>query len=421
MMLTVQILALLAFLFCSGFFSSSEVSLFSLSSMKVKAFKNDADWRKRLVYKLLSSPRDLLVTIIMLNTIVNILIQNVTSSIFGDLAGWTLTIAVPLALTLVFGEVVPKSIGMAHNAAISYRVAPFLNAAQRFFLPIRRLLIAITSVISRLMFFFLKSEEEISFDELQHALKTSRHYGILNEDEAELVRGYLNLQESQVKELMRPREEVLFYDLEEPLSKLIHLFVDQECSRLPVCKESLDNVVGMISSQAFFLNREKLQKPLDILPLIKKPFFIPEGTSAEALLKQMYDREESLALVVDEYGSISGLIALEDLVEKVIGEIADARDSKSRYTRSGEDVIIASGKLELSEFEEVFGQSLPSENNMVTIGGWLTERIGDIPKTGTKYTAEGFLFHVLAADSKRVRRIYIRKLKPAHTRKKEGS
>jgi putative hemolysin len=419
MILTFQILALLLLLFCSAFFSSSEVALFSLSSMKVKAFKTHADKRKQLVSKLLSSPRDLLVTIIMFNIIINILIQNVTSSIFGDFSGWALNVAVPLALTLVFGEVIPKSIGMANNLAISYRVAPFLEATQRFFLPIRKILIALTGFLSRLFFFFLKSEEEISLDEMQHALKASRHYGILNEDEAELVRGYLNLKESQVKELMRPREEVLFYDLDEPLSKLIHLFVDQECSRIPVCKQSLDNVVGVITSQAFFIHREKLQRPHDLSSLLQKPLFVPEAMSAEVLLRNMYHRQESLALVVDEYGSISGLIALEDLVERVIGQIADARDEKSRYTRSGEDVIIASGKLELSEFEEIFGESLTSENNVVTIGGWLTERMGDIPKTGTKCTIAGFLFHVLAADAKRVRRVYIRKLKSTPPRKKE--
>ncbi len=379
--------------------------------MKVKSFKTDPDKRKQLVATLLATPRDLLVTIIILNVIINILIQNITSSIFGNFSGWMLNIGVPLVLTLVFGEVVPKSIGMANNASISYRVAPFLYSAQRFFLPIRRCLTSFTSFLSRFFFFFLKSEEEISFDELQHALKTSRHFGILNEDEAELVRGYLILQESQVKELMRPREEVLYFDLEEPLSKLVHLFVDQECSRIPVCKESLDDVMGIITSQFFFLNREKLQEKQDLIPLLKKPMFVHEGMSAEILLRQMYDRKESLAMVVDEYGSISGLIALEDLVEKVVGEIADARDIKSRYTRSGEDIIIASGKMELFEFEEIFGTSLPSQNNMVTIGGWLTEQMGDIPKTGVKYTAFGFLFHVLAADAKRVRRIYIRRLK----------
>jgi putative hemolysin len=418
---TLLILLLFLFLFCSGFFSSSEVALFSLSSMKVKAFKNDADPRKQLVAKLLASPRDLLVTIIMLNIVINIMIQNVTSSLFGDYSGWMLNVGVPLVLTLVFGDVIPKSIGMANNAAISYRVAPFLQAAQRFFLPFRTVLTGVTSIVSRILFFFLKSEEEISFDELQHALKTSRHFGILNEDEAELVRGYLILQESQVKEQMRPREEVLFYDIEEPLSKLIHLFVDQECSRIPVCRESLDNILGIMSSQSYFLNRETLQHTSQLIPLLKKPYFVPEGMSAEVLLRQMYDKEESLALAVDEYGSISGLIALEDLVEKVVGEIADARDEKSRYTRSGEDVIIASGKMEVAELEELFGVYLPSENHMVSVGGWLTEQMGDIPKTGVKYNAHGLLFHVLGSDAKRVRRIYIRKLSSASPRKKETS
>lgn len=412
------ILLLLCFLILSGFFSSSEVALFSLSSMKVKAFKSSAEKNKQLVAELLASPRDLLVTIIILNVIVNILIQNVTSSIFGDFSGWALNVGVPLALTVVFGEVIPKSIGLAHNTALSPRAAPILNVAQKVLYPLRQVLTGMTTYVSRLMFFFLRKEEEISIDELQHALKTSRTYGILNEDEAELVRGYLNLQESQVKELMRPREEVIFFDIDEPLSKLIHLFVDQECSRIPVCRENLDNVVGMITSQILFLNREKITSTEALLTFLKKPLFIPESISANILLRQMYDREESIAMVVDEYGSISGLIALEDLVETVVGEIADARDEKSRYTRSGEDIMIASGKMELSEFEEIFGVALPSENNMVTLGGWLSEQMNDIPKTGTKYVAHDFLFHVLAADVKRVRRVYIRRLKSVQPKKK---
>lgn len=178
--------------------------------MKVKAFKTDPDPRKQLVGKLVSSPRDLLVTIIMFNIIINIMIQNISSTIFGDFSGWIFSVGVPLALTLVFGEVIPKSIGLANNVAISYRVAPFLYTSQRLFYPLRKALIAVTGVVSRVLFFFLKNEEEISADELQHALMTSRQYGILNEEEAELIRGYLKLQDSHVNELQRPREEILF-------------------------------------------------------------------------------------------------------------------------------------------------------------------------------------------------------------------
>ncbi|HEY2810671.1 MAG TPA: hemolysin family protein [Rhabdochlamydiaceae bacterium] len=406
-LLIVFLASLIAF---SAFFSASEAALFSLPSTKVKVFRTDKDPRKQLVAQILSTPRDLLITIIILNVIVNILIQNVTSSIFGDFSGWLFTILTPLVLTVVFGEVFPKSIGLANNVAFSYRVAPILNRAQKLLLPLRRVLGEVTNIVSRILFFYLKPEEEISSDELRHALKTSRSFEILNEEEAELVRGYLHLQEAQVRDSMRPREEVIFYNLEDPLSKLIHLFVDQECSRIPVCRENLDKVLGVITGQLFFLHRDKINKPEDILPILVKPFFVPESTPASILIRQMYNRRESLALVVDEYGSISGLIALEDLVETVIGEIADARDTKSHYTRSGNDILIASGKLELSEFEEIFGVTLPSENNRVTLGGWLTEQLGDIPKPGTKATLHGFFFHVLAADVKRVRMVYVRKL-----------
>ncbi len=405
------IVLLCILLFISGFFSASETSLFSLSSLKVKAFKTNSDPKKRLVSELLSSPRDLLVTIIMVNIAVNILIQNVSSSLFGEKSNWLLNVGVPLALTLVLGDVVPKSIGLVNNAQISYRVAPIMYFFQRMLRPIRAALVAVTSVIARVLFFFLKKEEEISIDELQHALKTSRQYGVLQAEEAELIRGYLALQESTVKERMRPREEVLFFNLDEPLSRLVHLFVDQECSRIPVCKEGLDQILGVMTSRQFFIHRESIASVDDLPPILEKPFFVPETVAAKVLLRQFYDRQESFAIVVDEYGSVSGLISLEDLVETVIGEIADRRDEKNLYTLSGDDVIIASGKMELSDLEKIFDIPFISKNNMVTVGGYLTEKMGDIPKSGSKLITDDCLFHVLAADPTRVRRVYIRRMR----------
>ncbi len=394
----------------SAVFSASETALFSLSSMQIQAFRKSKKVKKQLVAKLLDSPRDLLITLIMINVIVNILVQNVMSSIFGNVSGWALSVGAPLALTLTFGEFIPKSIGIANNVRFSPRVSRFLVWGKKLFFPFRVVLIRITAVVSRVLFFFLKEEKEISTDELQHALRASRARGVLAEDEAELMRGYLHLQDSTAKEFLRPREEVLFFEMDEPIFKLIHLFVDQECTRIPVCEGDVDNIIGIITSGQFFLHRESLKKSGDIRPLFKKPFFVPETTSAKALLDQMYEKQESLAIVVDEYGAFSGLITLEDLVEAVVGEIFDRRDEKARYTRSGEDVIIASGKLEIKELEYLFDVALKSENLMVTIGGWLTEQLGDIPKSGYKHTYKNLLFHVLSSDEKRVRRLYIRRL-----------
>jgi len=260
----------------------------------------------------------------------------------------------------------------------------------------------------------LRQEKTISIDELQHALKNSKDRGVLLPEETELIRGYLHLKEAMVKELMRPREEVIFFPITDPLHRLVHLFVDQECTRIPLCNGGLDQLIGIVSTQMFFQNRSSIAESKDLLQIVKKPFFVPESMKGEVLLRQFYDKRETMAVVVDEYGSISGIIALEDLVEEVIGEISDRRDQEAFFTRSGHDVIIASGKLELSEIEDIFGIVLKSENLMVTIGGWLTEQIGDIPKPGTKYHTKELFFHVLSSDATRVRRIYIRKIAQKH-------
>jgi len=398
-------------IFLSGFFSCSEAAFFSLSITQIKTFKNDANPRRRLIANLLSQPRDLLVTIFMLNTLVNILLQNVVSHMFGDFGHWLLKVGVPLVLTLVFGEIIPKYLGLQNNVSFSYRVVPIISKAQSWLGPIRRAIIEITTPISRLMFFFLKKDESISREELEHVIKTSEEHGVFDENERDLVFGYLELQESNVKELMHPRGDIVFYDIEDPITKLTHLFINDEISQLPVCENSLDNILGIISAKQFFLNRDKINTPQDIIPIISKPFYFPETTPARLLLRKFNEKGEDMALVVDEYGSISGLITQKDLIEIVIGEITNLKDKKELYTRAGKNEIIASGKLELEEFNEFFKVELQSPGNMVTIGGWLTERLGEIPKSGTKYEIENFLFQILSATPNRIRRLYIRKLK----------
>ncbi|MBF5058629.1 hemolysin family protein [Candidatus Neptunochlamydia vexilliferae] len=409
--MTFLIILLAVLIFTSGFLSASETALFSLSSMKVRAFRQGEDKRGHLIARLLSQPRKLLVTILMLNVVMNILVQNVVSGLFGSLTSWTLTVGIPLLLTLIFGEVIPKSIAYPKNTWIAYQAAPFLRGVEWLLKPLRDAITWVTTWISKFFFFYLRREKEIAIEELKLALRTSQEKGAVTTEEAKLVRGYLNLEEDLVKELMCPRNEVLFFDINRPLEELIHLFVDEECTRIPVCNGDLENVLGIMTSGSFFLHRDRFKRTHDIVPFLRKPHFVPESMLSRALLKQFYKLEETLVMVVDEYGSISGLITLEDLVETVVGQIVDRRDEKSHYTRPSEEIVIASGKLELIEFEEIFDYHLESPNNMATIGGWLTEELGDIPKSGTKIERHGFLFHVLASDVNRVRRVYIRRLK----------
>ncbi len=395
----------------SGFLSLSQIALFSLSSTEIKVYRTSTDPRKQLIATLLSRPRDLLVTLLMSDIAANILVQNSAASLFGEQASWWYKVGVPLALTLLIGEVFPKTLALPNKKKISYAVAPFIDRLVRFLGPIRVITTTITAQLSRFLFFFLRKEKEISPEELHHVLRTSERHGILTREEAEIIDGYLALEDYSIRERMRPRDEIYFYELSEPLSKLIFLFSEKGCTRIPVCLGDLQNLQGILTARAFFLHRNHINDPKDLLNYLVKPVYVPETISSRTLLKQFLKNDKKMAIVVDEYGSISGLITQEDLIELVIGEIIDERDEKIRYTPAGKDVIITSGKFELNEFEELFGVVLPSESNVVTLGGWLTEQLGDIPKSGTKYVWKDFLFQVLSADPNRVRRIYVRRIK----------
>lgn len=401
--------SLLVLTLASGFFSSSEVALFSLSPMKVKAYRNGEDPKKQLIGQLLSKPRDLLVTVFIMNTIVNILLQNVASDMFGQFAGWGLKVGVPLVITLVFGEIIPKNFGLQHNAWLSYHVVNWINFFQKIMSPIRKFVIAVTTPVSRILFFYLRKAEPISKEELKHTLDTSETLGVLTSDESEFIKGYINLHEATVKEVMRPKDDVLYFDVSEPLTKLVYLFVDQRCSRLPICKGGLDNVLGVMTAKGYFTYSERISDSSKLNAYLEKPFFVPENIPAKVVFKKFLETNEHFSLVVDEYGNISGLITSEDICELVVGEILDLRDTKLPYTRAGANEIIAGGRLELNEFSTIFHVELPNPNNLVTLGGWLMEQTGEVPKSGTKFETDQFLFHVLAADPNRVRRIYVRK------------
>lgn len=397
-------------IFVSAYFSSSETALFSLPMTKIKAYKASSSPRHQLIAQLVLEPKNLLVTVFMMNTFANILIQNTTSHMYGENASWIYKVGVPFVLLLFFGEIIPKNVGLQNNVKIANYVAPSIDFLQRFISPIRNLIVRLTAPISKMMFFYLKNEKSISKEEIQHVLKTSEEHGVLHSEEAELVNGYLDLQEATVKELMRPKKDILFYDINEPLSKLMYLFVEQECTRLPVCNKTLDHVLGIITAPRYFLHKKQIKTSRDVTKYLLRPLYVPENTSAKALIRRFDESNQVLALVVDEYGSISGLITREDIVEQVVGDISDLRDTQALYTKSGVNEIIADGLLELDEFNEYFQSDLKSENNLLTIGGWLTEQLGEIPKAGTKVEISGFMFQVLAADPNKIRRLYIRKL-----------
>lgn len=401
------ILVIIVLLSFSAFLSAAETSFFSLSSYTVDAYKGGEDQRHKMIAKLLSHPRELLVTIMIMNIFCSILIQNAVSNLYANTFSWLLKVGLPFILILFFGEILPKSIALMNNKAIAYRIAPFLKVASKILGPFRLFLTKFTGYISKILFFFLRKDQPLSTEEIELILSSSRESGILSSDEYEFIDGYFNLHKVTAKEVMVPKEEILFYNINDPISKLLSMFVDKKLSKIPVCNNSLDKLIGIISARRFFFYQDKISDNGHLPIFLKSPFFIPESTKAFMLFSQLREKDESIAIVVDEYGSIIGMVREEDLVKQLVGAL---KEEGREYSRAGQNEIIASGKLGIDEFESIFDVKLKRKLNS-TIGGWLIEQMEDIPQAGQKYYTERFLFYVLSSSPNKVKRIYVRKLK----------
>ncbi|WP_375793305.1 hemolysin family protein [Chlamydia sp. 12-01] len=409
MISTILILLIICFTLCSGFISLSQIALFSLPTSLISHYKRSRYKKQQLVASLLSHPHHLLITLIFLDIGLNIGIQNCVAILVGDKASWLLIVGFPLALTLILCEILPKAVALPFNTQIASFVAPLILVFTKV---LRPLLYWAISGINYIVQWILSSQklDIIQPQELKEVLQSCKDFGVVNQDESRLLYGYLSLSDCSVKERMKPRQDVLFYDIQTPLDNLYNLFSQQHCSRVPVCNDNLQNLLGICTAKTLLLYGKPLQSSEDLLPLLNKPYYMPETISAKTALCHLAAEDETLGMIIDEYGSIEGLITQEDLFEIVSGEIIDQRSEKVLYTMSGKDVIIAAGTLELSDLSEIFNINLPTNNNSATLGGWLTEQMESIPITGTKLTWNNLMFQVLDAAPNRIRRVYIRKM-----------
>ena len=238
---------ILLFLLASAFCSLSEVAFFSLPASRIRAYRHSQLPRKRQIARLLAQSRELLVTIFLLNTIVNIFVQNISSDLFDRLGeSWLFKVGVPLVLVLIFGELLPKYMGLVYNEQVATFSAPFYEWFQRVTAHIRHYIVHIANFFSRLFFFGMKVEKPLSQAELEHLFETSEDLGIIHKEEVHLLEEVLSLDSRFAKDLMIPRNIMTSYDIEEPLSKLLFYFKEQNLTEVALCRESLDNFIGMV-------------------------------------------------------------------------------------------------------------------------------------------------------------------------------
>ncbi len=396
--------------------SASEVAVFSLSPTQMRDLKERGGTKGQRVIDLLSKPRRLLATILIANNFVNVGVIILSSfAITGMLdmdrmpAHWVFAIQV-IAVTfvlLLLGEVVPKVYATTNPMRVAQLMAGPLIVMRWICTPISSPLVKSTTFLEKR--YRKRMNQNISVDSLGHALELTQDASTTDEEQR-ILRGIVKFGNIDVRQIMRPRTEVVGFSKEFTFKQLIAAIVDSGFSRVPVYDETLDRVVGVLNIKDVLPHLDK--EEFDWHSLLREPYFVPESKKLDDLLKEFQEEKVHLAVVVDEYGGTSGIITLEDVIEEIVGDITDEYDDEDLiYSKLDDRTWVFEGKAPLTDVYRVIGVDgqifEDNRGDSGTLGGFVLELTGRIPKKGERVDLRNFTFVVEASDNKRVRRVKI--------------
>ena len=317
-------------------------------------------------------------------------------------AGWFFLIAV--AVFFVAFDYLPRLLNAVDRKAVIRFFLPF-------FPPVLALAAPLILLIRRLQKEPLDEEiREASEGEIETFIDEATEEGIIEEQESELLKSVVEFGDTVVREVMTPRGEIVGIRRGATFGELRRRILQEKYSRLPVYRERLDNIEGLVHVKDLiaFCEDEHANEAID--PIVRAAYFVPESMKVAALLKEFKKRHQKMALVVDEHGGVAGLVTLEDLIEEIVGEIRDEydQDEEAPVTLLGPGEYIVSGNANVGDLEEAVGQNL-SDADMITAGGLITHHLGRLPKRGETLDFKGLKIEILEADSKRVKKLRIRK------------
>lgn len=406
----------------SAFFSGSEVTLFSLDKKKIKTAFADSLLAQRYLLNLIEHPRRILVTLLVGNTLVNIGISIVGVLVAQEFArhyGISEELAIGLQVVLVtllillFGEISPK-VFARKNPLLFARVIYFpLYWVYVFLFPIAEFFTELIKGITD-RFRFDKKRGAISGSDLEHLADIGHEKGALDENEHELIRGLVKFRDVAVREIMIPRVDMISASQHSSVSELINLITSSGHRRIPIYRDKIDQIVGIIYAKDLlpFIGGNSSGLNFPIVKLARKPLFVPANKKCGELMQLFQEKKMHIAIVVDEYGGTAGLATMEDIIEEIIGELRDETEKEaSPFQTISEGKFIADGSLTIGELKENLGIELNvDEDEFDTIGGMVFEQAGAIPEAGYSFEMEGYKFTVTEMTKRRVRKVSIEKV-----------
>jgi len=399
----------------SGFFSGTETAYSCANKIKLKSMVTLGKKNAKAVYKFADEKYDKLVTAILVgNNIVNLTASALGTILFTqllhsnpDLAATVSTIVLTVVV-LLFGEITPKYLASVYPEKFCFLSYPLMQLFYWILLPLCKVFDGFKWLLAKI--FKLKKDESITDEELMSLVDEAEESGTLKEDESELLRSALEFDDLKVEDILVPRVDVIAVEEEDSMEKVLSLFEKTGYSRLPVYKETIDNVVGIIHERDFF--KAYIRGVKQIKSFVQEIEFTSEYTRISTLLKQLQKKKVHMAAVSDEYGGLVGIVTLEDILEELVGEIWDEHDEEEVLFGSiSEDEYWVDGRCELVSFFELYEMEKRDEEfDSNTVGGWVTETYGGIPPIGETISFENLEIKIVKATKKKVLKVRAKRM-----------
>ncbi|GAB5562003.1 MAG: HlyC/CorC family transporter [Synoicihabitans sp.] len=414
--LLIPLFSIFALILASGFFSGSETGLTSISRAKIHKLKMEGN-RRAIAVSLLHDQKEKLIGAILLgNNVVNIAASAIATalaiSLFGE-PGVVIATAVMTVLVLVFAEVLPKTYAVRHAEQVALAVAPILALVTRVLGPATATVHFVVDRMISLLSIAPKNDMS-DVDVLRGTVEMYHEEGTMLTEDKEMLSGVFDLVDTEVKEVMKRRSEIVSININDPVESNARFAAGCRHSRIPVWEGNSDQIIGILHVKDLFraihVGSTAINE-IDVRQLIRPPWFVPESTTCKVQLKAFQDRKSHVAVVVDEYGSVSGLVTLEDILEEVVGEIEDEHDLPLRkgIKRMPDGTFHIDGAVTLREINRTLQWNL-DEDDATTLAGFITATAQCIPAVDEIFEMGDLMFQVLKREENRLTLIKVRQI-----------
>lgn len=415
----IQILLFVILLLCSAFFSSAETAFFSLTRISLNRLKEKKESNANRVIKLLQQPRNLLITILTGNTIVNVAAAAIAALLAADISHdfhlsetWVIFIEIVIVtfVLLVLSEITPKI----------FAVKNAIWLAEYYSLPIQIISVALYPIVQLLAQFpFIVSKligprvdkHLLTKDELKTLMEVGKDKGALIEDEKRMIHSIFEFAQTSAREIMIPRTDMICVEKNTPIDDLIKIIKEKGHTRLPVYEERVDNIVGILHAKELLPLLESNSNKVELENKVRPALFVPESKMIDELLKDFQKQKIHMAIVVDEYGGTAGLITLEDVIEEIVGEIQDEYDREKPLFKKNEDgSILVNAKMNIDELNDQLKLNIVADDSYESLGGHILNATGSLPNAGEEIVDQGYKFVIEKVEKNRIIQVRIIKI-----------